>query len=467
MDGHNDRQNKVAQLHDSNRQEGNVTTAEIHTVRDHTNSDHGSPVIAILDTSTGNTPNDNSPRTPFTPIQPLSDPKSNTGTPTRRTSPPRTPIPHISDEHQFPHCSSEVVCVSHNLPTTSTYQHDHPRGEYEGKNTVIRHVRSVDCDDGIIGVKRKQSPPPTQHPRGRPRLSSKTAEADTPPSSPPLQRDNVREDVTPNNSTFTFILHKTNIPSHTPPTKKGPSFASFDHGDHFHYIFSIKHPNNCSRTIANILDFLKIGLPGVAEANTTLQRVRSLSRFLHKTDIVYPHDFVPPGIKNTTFDLQSDMYLCKTEELSTGHTKQFSFTPEQLPPNYVWETLPINAYPENAKTMFPARQHTTSAQEFDKPFTDIQGRSFASSYLHSQPHPLPHIELHSPHISSEAGYMKFIYRTRWDFSINYTLHIKPSCITETSYTKFVVPYPSAKMISSDTSDGELPHTFQYLSTPHI
>jgi hypothetical protein len=62
--------------------------------------------------------------------------------------------------------------------------------------------------------------------------------------------------------------------------KKGPSFASFDHGDHFHYIFCIKHPNNSSRTIANILEFLKIGLAGVAEANATLQRVRSLSKFL-------------------------------------------------------------------------------------------------------------------------------------------------------------------------------------------
>jgi hypothetical protein len=187
----------------------------------------------------------------------------------------------------------------------------------------------------------------------------------------------------------------------------------------------------------------------------------------HLNDITYPHDFVPPGIKNVTFDLQSDAYFCKTEELSTGHTKTFSFQPEQLPPNYVWEVIPINTTVENTQKMFPARQHTTQAQDFDVPLTNIKGRSFATTYMQQQPHPLPHIELHSPHISSEAGYMKFIYRTRWDFSIPYTLHIQPSSVSETSYTKFIVPYPQARLIASETSDGDLPHILRYLSTPNF
>jgi hypothetical protein len=187
----------------------------------------------------------------------------------------------------------------------------------------------------------------------------------------------------------------------------------------------------------------------------------------HKNDITYPHDYVPPGIKNTSFDLQSSAYFCKTEELSTGHTKTFSFTPESLPPNYVWEILPINTLIENTQAMFPARQHTTAAQDFDKPLINQLGRSFAASYLHSQPHPLPHIELHCPHITSETGYMKFIYRTRWDFSIPYTLHIKPSSLSETSYNKFIVPYPQARLTTADTDDGSLSHTLQYVSTPHI
>jgi hypothetical protein len=187
----------------------------------------------------------------------------------------------------------------------------------------------------------------------------------------------------------------------------------------------------------------------------------------HKNDITYPSDFVPPGIKNTTFDLQSDAYFCKTEELSTGHTKPFSFTPEPLPPNYVWEILPINTFYENTRKMFPARQHTTAAQNYDLPLTHFPGRSFASTHYQQQPHPLPHIELHCPHISSEAGYMKFIYRTRWDFSVSYTLHTKPSALSETSYNKFITPYPEAKILSSDTSDGNLPVTFQYLSTPSL
>jgi hypothetical protein len=132
--------------------------------------------------------------------------------------------------------------------------------------------------------------------------------------------------------------------------------------------------------------------------------------------------------------------MCKTEELSTGHTKTFSFTPETLPPNYVWELIPINTSVENTQKMFPARQHTTQSQDFDVPFLNLKGRSFATQYIQQQPHPLPHIELHSPHISSEAGY----------FSIPYTLHIQPSSVQENSYAKFVVPYPQARLIASET-----------------
>jgi hypothetical protein len=89
----------------------------------------------------------------------------------------------------------------------------------------------------------------------------------------------------------------------------------------------------------------------------------------------------------------------------------------------------------HASKMFPARQHTSSYQIFDSPLTATTTGNFSSVHIQWQPQPLPAIILDSPHIQSETGNMKFIYRTRWDFSIPYTLHIKPSSSSETSYDK--------------------------------
>jgi hypothetical protein len=81
--------------------------------------------------------------------------------------------------------------------------------------------------------------------------------------------------------TFTFISHKEGLkPLPIPETRKGPTFASFDHGDHIHFLFTTKHTNNLSRTLTTILTFLAAGIPLVAEAHTTLQRVRYINRFI-------------------------------------------------------------------------------------------------------------------------------------------------------------------------------------------
>jgi hypothetical protein len=76
---------------------------------------------------------------------------------------------------------------------------------------------------------------------------------------------------------------------------------------------------------------------------------------------------------------------------------------------------------------------------------------------------MPLIQLDSPHILSENGNMKFIYRTRWDISVPYTLHIKPSSDTEISYNKYIVPYPKAR--HTQTSDA--PTSFTFLATPKL
>ncbi|XP_023726660.1 uncharacterized protein LOC111874973 [Cryptotermes secundus] len=79
---------------------------------------------------------------------------------------------------------------------------------------------------------------------------------------------------------YTFILHKTTFDALPPTSKKSPTFATFDHGDHIHIVFSVRHSNNVSRHVNSILSFLKTGLSGNAEAHTSLQLIRYTTRFI-------------------------------------------------------------------------------------------------------------------------------------------------------------------------------------------
>jgi hypothetical protein len=70
-------------------------------------------------------------------------------------------------------------------------------------------------------------------------------------------------------------------PQNSPsPTPRSPNFAAFDHGDHYHFIFTTAHTNNTSRSLNHILQFFKASFAGVAEANTTLQYIRFPDRFI-------------------------------------------------------------------------------------------------------------------------------------------------------------------------------------------
>jgi hypothetical protein len=184
----------------------------------------------------------------------------------------------------------------------------------------------------------------------------------------------------------------------------------------------------------------------------------------HTPSILWPDDFMPPGSKYRTADLQSGTYFCKTEELATGHTKTFSFNPEKLPSSYVWELIHIDKSGSHSDKMFPARQHTTSHQSNDIPLVAISKGSFTSMHIQWKPQPMPLIVLDAPHILSETGNMKFIYRTRWDFSIPYTFHMMPSAAAELSYNKFVTPYPKAKITPSG---DEARVSLSYIATPTL
>jgi hypothetical protein len=79
---------------------------------------------------------------------------------------------------------------------------------------------------------------------------------------------------------YTFIIHKTGIDILPPTTKKALTFAAFDHGDHIHVIFSVRHTNNTSCHLNTILNFLHASFEGSSEAHTTLQLIRFPTRFI-------------------------------------------------------------------------------------------------------------------------------------------------------------------------------------------
>jgi hypothetical protein len=82
-------------------------------------------------------------------------------------------------------------------------------------------------------------------------------------------------------SSFTFIIHKQALPSlPNPRDKRSPNFAAFDHGDHYHFIYTIAQSNNAARTLTNILQYLKVSFQGTAEAHTKAQPIRFFDRFL-------------------------------------------------------------------------------------------------------------------------------------------------------------------------------------------
>lgn len=83
---------------------------------------------------------------------------------------------------------------------------------------------------------------------------------------------------------YTFIIHKSNHRKDIPPYQhraNSPAFATFDHGDHYHFLFTVSHENNVARSINRILAAIGAINQSIAEANNTLQRVRMLKRFIY------------------------------------------------------------------------------------------------------------------------------------------------------------------------------------------
>jgi hypothetical protein len=132
----------------------------------------------------------------------------------------------------------------------------------------------------------------------------------------------------------------------------------------------------------------------------------------HKPTMTWPNEYNPPSHRLVDTDMQSGSYQCITEELAPGHTKKFTFHPEQLPDYQCWDIINVDNVGQDYHRMFPARQHTTDLQTYDLPITSTDKNSYQTTTISTKPHSLPAIFIDQPHISSESGFMKFIYRTR-------------------------------------------------------
>jgi hypothetical protein len=107
-----------------------------------------------------------------------------------------------------------------------------------------------------------------------PAIAFPSSNSGGPPHPPPDTR-------TEASSTFTFITHKSALPSlPNPRDRRSSNFTALDHGDHFHFLYSVAQSNAAARTLTNILQFPKVGFEGTAEAHTTAQCVRFFDRFL-------------------------------------------------------------------------------------------------------------------------------------------------------------------------------------------
>jgi hypothetical protein len=189
---------------------------------------------------------------------------SRSGTP--HVTPPNSPSSEHSEQNRvdiFPNQHQQSTDTTTNFllsnetipPTTSIPIH-----------SGTKRIRTPDeiqnfIHDDIDGcTPTKQTPQMTSSRRNSTssRPSIRGIHRDLPPSQTPSTSNTIGEDDTQGgNSNYTFILHKTTFTNIPAPTKKSPTFALFDHGDHVHIVFAVRHPNNATRQMGDCAQYVE------------------------------------------------------------------------------------------------------------------------------------------------------------------------------------------------------------------
>jgi hypothetical protein len=165
---------------------------------------------------------------------------------------------------------------------------------------------------------------------------------------------------------YTFIIHKSGCPIIPPTTRRGPTFAVFDHGDHYHFIFATKHSNNASRALNTIIQFIDTGFGGTTEAHTTLQLVRFHRRFISYLIRKGIRTFHKYG--NRTLNILSDLTKCLLQ-YNTPHDETDGIQQENI----------SNDTPTNDTILQHCEQYTEDKKQASK--EAITQRTFSIDFI--------------------------------------------------------------------------------------
>jgi hypothetical protein len=191
---------------------------------------------------------------------------------------------------------------------------------------------------------------------------------------PPLHTQSLRHLLTHIRPTQEFIIHKTNaakIPS--PSSTKAPTFAAFDHGDHYHFIFGVTHYNNANRSLNHVLQFIKTSFPGTAEAHTTLQPIRLIQRFLHYLVRKGLSTFHKYGVKPIQILICIISYLSSVDQTDTSTLEPCSHYIEEKKKEQKQETIKQRTFSIDYINNLIDSYKTTSFEDFQRKVpTDIK-----------------------------------------------------------------------------------------------
>ncbi|PNF43721.1 hypothetical protein B7P43_CG14071 [Cryptotermes secundus] len=280
MDKPNNSQDIMAIFHNTNRQDNQPSPPTIPAICDKPNTDNTDSPFLLQRLCQRQSPTDNSTRTPIhidisSPTL-GSDKQQRTG----------ILVHPLTDEHIVENPSPKIIHEGDRCARNQSQNYDDTGRKRSPTADSIRdrtHRRRSVSPPPIKRTKRSSQKGPANSSLSPPRPTSSST-FPTPPTSytSTLSGSDYPDggDSTNPSSSYTFILHRRTFDALPPTSRRSPSFAAFDHGDHIHIIFTVNHSNNSSRHLSTILKFLKVNIEGITEAHSSLQLIRYITRFI-------------------------------------------------------------------------------------------------------------------------------------------------------------------------------------------
>jgi hypothetical protein len=279
MDKSNPEQERMGVIHYAPRQNHNTITTPLHI-------DNDSPERNIIIPTTRD--GDDGGRIPLSSQRPRTDGDVQVTSPDilRQHGPS---IHHsISHKHIQQDNSPEDIFIDYTNPQPSTSFSNHSGRNRKHSPPNLSNKRPRNTSNSPPRKSSKKRTPTSRRPKS-PTMDNGTdrnifSRSPTPTTNNPSTDGNTNTDH--DNIIYTFIIHKSGCSNVPPTTRRSPTFAAFDHGDHYHFIYTTRQTNNASRSLNTILQFLGTGFEGTTEAHTTLKLVHFKRRFIDRSATV-------------------------------------------------------------------------------------------------------------------------------------------------------------------------------------